>query len=211
MTQVSVGPPSRPRGRPKLDITSDAIAREVAALFDEGGPEAVSIAGVAERLGVARATLYRTVPSRQHLLAVLFEKSIQGLLDDSRSVTEELADPWAQLAGLVRLHADIAIRMRSYLPVFFDSSSLPPEVAAVWADFVGAFEALWSSVIQHNMDAGYLTPADPMLVTRLITGQFNWVCHWYRYDPSYSSEDIAATAMGLLGGLRGRIPSQRRG
>ena len=55
-------------GRPRLTIDRDAVADAVAELFAEGGYEAVSIVDTAEKLSLSRATLYRTVPTKEDLL-----------------------------------------------------------------------------------------------------------------------------------------------
>lgn len=65
-------PDPRPRGSPRLDIDKDAVADAVAELFAEGGYAAVAIADTAAKLSVSRSTLYRTVPTKEDLLGILF-------------------------------------------------------------------------------------------------------------------------------------------
>jgi AcrR family transcriptional regulator len=62
------------------------VADAVAELFAEGGYEAVSIPGTAEKLSVSRATLYRTVPTKEDLLGVLFERSTREITQRIRAV-----------------------------------------------------------------------------------------------------------------------------
>jgi AcrR family transcriptional regulator len=81
-------PVRRGRGRPRRDIDREEVADAVEALFEEGGYEAVSIEETAKRLTVSRATLYRTVPSKEHLLAILFERMTTELYDAALEIVE---------------------------------------------------------------------------------------------------------------------------
>ena len=72
MAEVSTAP--RPRGRPRRVIDLDDLLDGVERLFRQGGLEGVSIERAAAELGVSRATLYRTVPSKEHLLGLLFKR-----------------------------------------------------------------------------------------------------------------------------------------
>jgi AcrR family transcriptional regulator len=188
----------RPRGRPRLDVDPDAVADAVAELFEEGGPDAVSIVDAAEKLSISRATLYRAVPTKQHLLGILFERSTRELLGSTRTVINDVPDPRDQLNALIRLHVDAAIRMRRYMPVFFGGADLPSDVFERWHIFTQEFESLWIEVVAANMRAGSILEGDPVLATKLLLGQCIWVSRWFRADSPYDAETIANAAIGLL-------------
>ena len=190
--------PPRPRGRPRLDIDPDAVADAVAELFAEGGAEAVSIVEAAEKLSISRATLYRTVPTKQHLMGILFERSTQEVLQTTRETIASLPNPRDQLNAIIRLHVDASIRMRRYMPVFFGGGDLPSDVFERWHTFSYNFEQLWIEVVTANMRNGDIAEADPILATRLLLGQCIWVSRWYSSDSPYDAETIANTAIGLL-------------
>src|SRR5690349_24763112 len=84
-------PVRRGRGRPRRGIDREQVADVVEALFEEGGYEAVSIEETAKRLTVSRATLYRTVPSKEQLLAILFERMTTELYDAARAIADDPA------------------------------------------------------------------------------------------------------------------------
>jgi AcrR family transcriptional regulator len=58
----------RPRGRPRLPHVDRAILEATLDAFIQDGYEGMSVDGVAERAGVAKATVYRRWPSKQDLL-----------------------------------------------------------------------------------------------------------------------------------------------
>lgn len=158
----------------------------------------VSIVEVAERLNISRATLYRTVPTKEHLLGILFERSTRELLEAARALVDEIEEPREQLDALIRLHVDAAIRMRRYMPVFFGGGDLPSDVFDRWHAFSRDFEKTWIEVVAGNMKAGYIMDGDPVVATRLVMGACIWVSRWYRADGPYDPQTIADTAVGLL-------------
>ncbi|MBB3600665.1 AcrR family transcriptional regulator [Mycolicibacterium sp. BK556] len=197
-TEVNGGRPSRSRGRPRLEIDRDAVADAVAELFSEGGIEAVSIADTAEKLSVSRATLYRTVPTKEELLGILFERSTRELTERTDAVLASTSEPDQQLVELIRLQAEAAIQMRSYMPVFFGGGGLPPDVFMRWRKWSRQFEKRWSTVVAACMDKGCLDKNDPVVATRLILGMIIWVSRWYRPSEKITADQIADSAITLL-------------
>lgn len=122
----------RPRGRPRSQIDLDAVADAVAGLFVEGGMEAVSIAGAARKLDVSRATLYRTVPSKEVLVGIPFERSTRQLTEVLSAVVEADIPVYDKLIGLIELRVGAAVYMRGYMPVFFGGAGLPADVFERW-------------------------------------------------------------------------------
>jgi AcrR family transcriptional regulator len=193
---------TRPRGRQRLDIDPDAVADAVAELFAEGGLEAVSILDTAEKLSVSRATLYRTVPTKEHLIGILFERSTGELTQNARAIAKEVDDPAERLLSLVRLQVDAAIRMRRYMPVFFGGGDLPPDVFERWHKWSRDYEKIWVSVVKQNIDAGTLASANPVITARLLLGSCIWVSRWYRPKDKFSPDEITEVAVDLVRALQ---------
>jgi AcrR family transcriptional regulator len=198
----------RPRGRPRLTIDRDAVADAVAELFHEGGYEAVSIVDTAGKLSVSRATLYRTVPTKQDLLGILFERSTREITEQVEATIRDITDPADRLKAMIRLQSEAAVQMRSYMPVFFDGGDLPGDVVQRWHKWSRQFEKLWVSVVSANMEAGYIDKGDQVITTRLILGMILWVSRWYRPKEKITAEQIAEAAIRLL--RLGYVPPDSR-
>ena len=127
---VADGP--RPRGRPRAEIDLDAVADAVAGLFVEGGANAVSIVNAAQKLDVSRATLYRTVPSREDLVGVLFERTTRQQSELLSAVADAELPVRDKLIRLIELQVEAAVHMRGYMPVFFGGAGLPADVYERW-------------------------------------------------------------------------------
>lgn len=192
------GPAPRGRGRPRREINIDAVAEAVAQIFAESGFEAVSIPAAADKLSVSRATLYRTVPTKEDLLGILFERSTREMNDEAQKIIDNGLPASVRLSQLVRMQISAAIRMRRYLPVFFGDMGLPPDVYGRWRTWSRDYEKKWTGVVAEAMNEGAVEKADPVITTRLIFGQCLWVSRWYRSDEPHSAEEISDVAVKLV-------------
>jgi hypothetical protein len=142
--------------------------------------------------------LYRTVPTKEHLLGILFDRSTRELLESARALVADADEPGEQLDGLIRLLVDAAIRMRGYMPVFFGGGDLPPDVIDRWHTFTRDFEKTWVDVVAANMKSGHILESDPVVATRLLLGACIWVSRWYRPNGPYDAQLISDTAISVL-------------
>ena len=106
------GTPSGPRRGPRPTLTLDAIARAGIALADAEGLEGLTMQRVAESLDVTKMALYRYVPGKAELVALMLETAIgeppppptgadwRGQLDDwTRQIFDRFRrHPWAHAA-----------------------------------------------------------------------------------------------------------------
>jgi AcrR family transcriptional regulator len=69
------GPPPRTRG-PKAALTLDRIADAAIAVADAEGLDAVSMQRVAAELGYTKMSLYRYLPGKAELIAVMLERGL---------------------------------------------------------------------------------------------------------------------------------------
>jgi AcrR family transcriptional regulator len=190
---------TRRPGRPRKEIDMQAVADGAAHLFAEGGYDAVSIEAVAEKLSVSRATLYRTVPTKDDLMGILLERTTDELSRAANALVAEHRDPADELPALVRLHVAAAIKTRDHMAaVFFGAPGLTSDVHARWRKFRRAYETVWVGVVTRAIEGGILPPSDPVLTTRLLLGMVIWVSRWYQPREPYNVDKIAEAVVALV-------------
>lgn len=83
--------PHRPVGRPRRSGTDDRIVTATQELIRENGPEAVNVAAVSARSGVARTTIYRRYTDRTDLLQAALRPAVDpGPAPEDVPVREKL-------------------------------------------------------------------------------------------------------------------------
>jgi AcrR family transcriptional regulator len=205
-------PTPRKRGRPPRAIETEAVIEAIERLFAHGGIDAVTIERTATELGVSRATLYRTVPSKAHLLGIHFERMRQELDRAAREATGASgATPRERLAGLIRVQIEAAVQMRDYFFVYFDGTQLPEAVYREWRRWADDYERIWIDTVGDAIRAGDLSPGDPLLTTRLILGMTIWVANWFRAKEDFTPAEIGDRALELLSQLAPAPPGPIRG
>ena len=193
-------PAPRKRGRPPRTIEPDAVVDAVERLFAAGGLDAVTIERTAAELGVSRATLYRSVPSKADLLGLHFVRMTQELDRAARQATSARgATPRERLIGLIRVQIEAAVKMRDYFFVYFDGSQLPEAVYRDWRRWADDYEKVWIKTVGNAIKAGDLSPGDTLLTTRLILGMTIWVANWFRTREGVTEADVEGRTVELLG------------
>ena len=82
--------------------TQRAIVTAAAALLEEHGLDAVTMAAVAERVGVRGPSLYKHVPNRAVLVRLVAEESARDLGESVRAALAASEDPAAGLVAAAR-------------------------------------------------------------------------------------------------------------
>jgi AcrR family transcriptional regulator len=200
--ELAVADPVAPRkrGRPPRTIDTDAVIAAVERLFAEGGIDAVTIERTASEMAVSRATLYRTIPTKQHLLGILFNKMNDELSEAAREVTQRPGTTALErLTGLIQVQIEAAVRMRDYLFVYVDRTRIPKPVYEEWRRWTDGYEHVWISTVANAIASGDLPPGDVRLTTRLLLGMTIWVANWYRPRENISPDEIHQRALEVLG------------
>ncbi|HEX4110558.1 MAG TPA: TetR/AcrR family transcriptional regulator, partial [Solirubrobacteraceae bacterium] len=187
------------RGRPRREIDLEKVADAVERLFTEEGYDAVSIDRAAKELEVSRATLYRTVPSKEHLLAILFERMTEELHRAALVIVGDTqASPRERLMGLIEAQIEAAFRQREFLFVLFGGGWLPREFYARWLQWQEQYELVWRTAVTDAIAAGEIAGEDPVITTRLILGMTLWVSRWIRPAETYTADQIARATEELI-------------
>ncbi|WP_197060968.1 TetR/AcrR family transcriptional regulator [Microbacterium mangrovi] len=80
------------------------------SLVHEKGPLAITMADVAERAGVSRATLYKNFPSVEAILVTAHGERVEAHLERLQNVVDAAPDAETALTGLLERYAEIAFQ-----------------------------------------------------------------------------------------------------
>lgn len=159
--------PNVGRGRPRRAETDDKIVSATLHLIREQGPEAVNVAAVAARSGIARTTIYRRYRDRKDLLqAALQPVTESGAPPEGASVREKFA--WV----LTRTQEVLAgsIGLGGVAAVVADSD--PDFSAALRASLHSALEPIHQQITEDVAHRRLAPHVDADIVVNLILGAY---------------------------------------
>jgi AcrR family transcriptional regulator len=118
----------------RLAARERAIVAAGVALAGEGGLQAVQIAAVAERAGIAAGTVYRYFPSKYDLVAEVVAEVAEGGLEMMRAAADRAPGPLSALAAAIATFAARALAKRR-LAWAVIGEPVEPDVDALRLDF----------------------------------------------------------------------------
>ena len=182
------------RGRPRRAETDAQIVAATATLLREQGPEAVNVASVAARSGVARTTIYRRYRDREELLRAALQPVLErGTPPTSGSVRQKflwvLTRTDEVLAGSIGLGGVAAIV----------SDNDPDFSAALRAVLRSALDPIDEQVADDVAQGLLQQHVDPDIVLNLVLGSY--LAEVVRYaaprpDWAERTADLLARSLG---------------
>ncbi len=176
-----------------------AEARRVAAhIATQGGYEAVTMGAVADRIGIARATIYRYFASKDHLLAEIMEEWTARINDDLRRdppVGKTLADRVG--AAFARVIETAARNPGLTSALLAAATSSDPAAADAFPSWSTSVEVYLKTVVgDHRVDRldDIITVLSYVLFSALIATARRGK------DPSEATQVLRTAARLLFGG-----------
>ena len=152
----------------RLAARHDAIVAAAGALAGEGGINAVQIAPVSQRAGVATGTVYRYFPSKTDLVAALVATVAEREIGAMRRAADAAPGPLSALAAAITTYAARALSSRKL------AFALIAEPADTADDARLAFRAALTAELGKRvlaaMDAGHLPGQDIAVAAPALTG-----------------------------------------
>jgi len=169
--EIAAAPPPRPRGRPsKHGLKREALLEGAAATFNERGIAATSLADIAERLGLSRASVYYYVNDRAELV-------FQCYLRACELMAEDLASAGDAAAGLDRILAFVTRALAPDRPptaVLSEINYLEPAHAAVVRVANDRNIATLIGFIEAGIAEGSVRSCDTEVAAQSIIGMLAW-------------------------------------
>ena len=207
-TATQEPPKRRGPGRPKSDGPSpkflakqEEIVTAAAKIFREKGYEAGTLDDVGEATGLRGPTLYYYVPSKSHLLYMIFQRGLDvGLANLDERL--RIKDPRERLAALIRHQIEVVAKEPDLFAVFFDHRpGLEPEhrkeILARERKYLNGF----TSAVAAAAEAGVIEITDVAYATRAIHTMTTWIYKWIR--PGDNPDLLAENCISLILGRGG--------
>ncbi|GAA2119866.1 TetR/AcrR family transcriptional regulator [Kitasatospora saccharophila] len=163
-------PPARPTRGPKPGLTLESIARAGIEIADAEGLAAVSMQRVAGLLGHTKMALYRYVPGKAELVALMIEHTAGDPPPPSGAPWRERLTEWThRMAAVLTAH-----------PWLLDALAAPRAT--------GPRELAWLESVVSALDGQGLTGAERMDAAVLLIGHARTIAAQHRQSATGSPE-----------------------
>lgn len=158
----------------------DEILRE-AALFLDAGYRGASMDAIAERVGIAKPTLYHYWRSKEDILYAIHKKYIQPLLEHQRSYAERELPPDDQLRRCVRDMMESISEDPGYVRSFIEHGrELSDERVAEVRQIGRQHRKLIEDAITAGIEKGMFRKVNPAMGAYALLGVASWATYWFQ-------------------------------
>jgi|SRR5581483_1319172 len=186
------------------------ILRVAAEVVAERGYQNTSLDEVAERLDLAKASLYHYFDSKQALVAACLDTAAAEVERRLEAIVAEGGRPSATLRRLIVEQQVFTTQDRPELSrLFLRHLEWPPPLLEKIHEWLVRTDTIWKGVIEAGIAAGEFHPStDPAVVRHCIHGALDFVPFWYHPDGRLGSEElfeqVADTVLLMLGAKKPR-------
>ena len=153
----------------RLAARHDAILAAAAALAGEAGINAVQIAPVAERAGIAAGTVYRYFPAKTALVTALVEARSAAEIAALTRAADAAPGPLSALCAAIATFAGRALAHRR-LAFALIAEPVEPEVEAARVSYRRALAGAFEARIRTAIEGGHLPNQDAASAAAALVG-----------------------------------------
>lgn len=176
-----------------------AIIREAAIAFNEGGYEGTSLDTIANRLGVTKKALYYYVKNKQE---ILFEIFCQWLDVQESSIKRATTNGQN---GLERLELYSEYYVVAVLEQLTPMDRISGELTSLDTQSMQAIikrrksnDTKLEQLVKQAIDEGLAGDHDPSMVINTLNGALDWIFKWYKVGGSQSAAQTAHSIFAVI-------------
>lgn len=149
-----------------------AVVSAATRLFAERGFAGVTMSDIASEVGLARTSLYRYFPDKDHILVVWLRREIDSLVERSTKIARSRRASAARLQRWLSLQLDYLQDPEHQLFARIASTvgTLSPEVAAAIGEQHQRLYQTVEPIIEDALAESGQRSRDPVMVSRLVIG-----------------------------------------
>ena len=180
-----------------LKVAADVVA--------ERGYQNASLDEVAERLDLAKASIYYYFDSKQALVAACLDTAAAEVERRLEQIVEEGSTPTETLRRLIIEQQVFTTQDRPELSrLFLRHLEWPPQLLDRIHGWLVRHDRIWKDVIEAGLRSGEFSPAvDPTIVRHCIHGALDFVPFWYHPEGKFPHEElfghVADAVLQMLG------------
>jgi TetR/AcrR family transcriptional regulator of autoinduction and epiphytic fitness len=175
------------------------ILRTAAEVLTERGYSGTSLDEIAERLDVAKATIYHYVESKDELISACVKQPSQEAMARLEAVAIAHKDPAKRLEALVRENLIlIVIDCREISGVVMRPFELPEPLRSEYRALRGRHDRLFRETIEAGIGSGVFDPGDPVAARHCLYGAMNHAAIWVRGTPAQMRQTIEGIVDSIM-------------
>ncbi|WP_147943865.1 TetR/AcrR family transcriptional regulator [Microbispora sp. CSR-4] len=183
----------KPGEERRADLLDAALA-----VFAERGVDEATVSDITTRADVAKGTFYLYFPSKDHLVAALWERYVNGFLD---LAGKALADPTGDAAGaltaLLERLIDHAVAHADLHRIVYGSADA--RALALCREIDQRVVEVIAEAIRRGVDAGALRPCDPAAFANVVYHGAHGMLHEALAGGApYGRDEVVATARRIV-------------
>ena len=185
-----------PGRRRQVNRRSYVVLKEIgnaaAKLFVVRGYRATTLQDVAGQLGISKPALYHYIDSKEDLLRLIYQETLQEGAASLRELVDSPLPPAEKLRGFLRSHLERIVAKPAAVALTFQTDAdLPPDLLDAIAERKREIDELMTQIIVEGVAAGEMSTPDPKVAAFGILGMCNWTYRWYRPDGRLTPRQIA--------------------
>ncbi|HWM98657.1 MAG TPA: TetR/AcrR family transcriptional regulator [Streptosporangiaceae bacterium] len=190
-------------------VTADAVLDAALTLFAERGYHGTAVSQIAASLGIRTSSLYNHMRSKQDLLQAIIGRTVDGVLDDFRTVVDDVGDPVQRLRRAVRVYAlRHANHRREALVANRDTTSLPEPARTRIRQRERDHERAVRAIISDGVGTGDFHVDSPTLASFAILEMCLSIARWFRDDGARTAEQVADEYADFALRIAGFVPDR---
>lgn len=177
-------------------MSRETLIAVSAQLFAKGGFDATSMRDIASEAGMLAGSMYYHFPSKNDLIAAVYEKGVAEIAAAVDAALENVRGPWARLEAGCVAHLEALLEDRAHAAVMTaDLGRLDARMRRRLVRMRDGYEKRFIALVAALPLDGH---TDRKLWRLQLLGALNWTPTWYRA----TGKSPAAIARAMVGALR---------
>lgn len=209
------GTPELSRVERKRIRRVNEILRVAAEVVAERGYQNASLDEVAERLDLAKATLYHYFENKQALVEACLDTAAAEVQRRLTVIAAEEGTATERLRALIIAQQVFTTQDYPELSrLFLRHLEWPPALLDKIHGWLLRHDQVWKEILEEGLATGeFVNATDPAIIRHCIHGALDFVPFWYQADGKYQDEEffgMVADTVLLMLGVEARPPARVR-